>query len=85
MEKIIIIEVSDNKSVYIKASSIEAIEVNKVEVNELKYVICITMNSGKQFSSKIYDSCIDAQNKVDELLQSIFCDALKDDNVYVLD
>lgn len=85
MEKIIIIEVSDNKSVYIKASSIEAIEVNKVEVNELKYVICVNTSNGKEFNSRVYENCVEVQSKVDEILKFMLDCEIKDKSIYVLD
>lgn len=85
MDKMVMIDVADNKISYIKASSIESVEINKVEMNELKYVICITTNSGKEFNSKIYDGCSNVQDKVDGMLQFMFGGMIKDDDVYVLD
>ena len=85
MEKIIILELKDDEVAYIKASSVEAIWINKVEMNELRYVICIRTNSGKEFNSKVYEGCINVQEKFDEVNKFIFDGHIKDENVHVLD
>lgn len=86
MENKIVVIAGENetKLAYILAKSIESIETQELDNNKLGCLIVVTTKSGKEYTSRIYDSHVDANNKLTELIEFVFGKQINDKDIYEL-